>query len=128
MTTDTDIAALDPVLALAIEHDTASLRCAGRLDGRTGPHVQAAVEELLARGPSCLTIDVRALVVADADGADALAHVQRRARDVGVTVRWRGLDAARLHEAATTSERRAGRRHHSPGHAGAAAATGGGPR
>lgn len=88
-----DIAEIDPVLELTFGPN--SLTCAGTLDVSTRRHVLEAVEMVLDDVPSTLGIDVSALEVADADGAQTLVVMQRMVRDAGVRLRWRGLDEQR---------------------------------
>lgn len=98
MAYEPDIAAIAPTLELTLNYSPrpTSLRCVGTLDARTQRHMLQAVDELLAVGPSHVTVDVRDLRVADSDGANALTLVQRMVRDAGAILRWRGIDADHL--------------------------------
>jgi anti-anti-sigma regulatory factor len=96
MAYEPDIAAVAPTLQLTIDYADGSLRCAGTLDARTRRHIVEAVDELLAAGPAFIVIDVGELHVADVDGANALANVQRTVREAGVRLRWQGLDSDHL--------------------------------
>lgn len=96
MTDREDIAAVAPMLQLTLDYMHPSLRCAGTLDARTRGHVLEAAEVLFARRPSRIVIDITDLHIADVDGANALAHLQRMARDARAVLRWQGLDADRL--------------------------------
>lgn len=91
-----DVEAVDPVLELTVDYVDRSLRCDGTLDARTRSHVIEAAEDLLARRPSRICIDISSLRITDAEGANALGHIQRMARDAGAVLDWRGLDADRL--------------------------------
>lgn len=88
-----DIAAVGPALELTLDYPERTLRCSGTLDGRARRHLVEAVGELLVGGPPGITIDVAQLTVADVDGANALAHVQRLVREAGARLRWQGLDS-----------------------------------
>jgi ABC-type transporter Mla MlaB component len=88
-----DVDAVAPALEMTIDYITPSLICSGRLDAQTRRNVLEAVEELLDRRPSTVTVDVRKLQFADPDGANTLVQVQREARAIGVKVDWIGLDA-----------------------------------
>lgn len=94
-----DVDAMSPTLELTIDNVGPLLVCAGRLDVHTRGHVLDAVAELLERKPSHVTVDVGGLEVADSEGANALARVQRRARDAGISLDCLGLDADRFHKA-----------------------------
>lgn len=96
MAFEPDIAAVAPVMELTISYLDRSLRCTGTLDGRTRCHLVEAVDELLASEPPFVVIDVGELHVADVDGANALALVQRKVRAAGGRLRWHGLDSDRL--------------------------------
>jgi anti-anti-sigma regulatory factor len=96
MTYQPDIAAVAPTLELTLDYAEVSLRCAGTLDTRTRGHVVDAVDELLAGEPASIVIDVADLYVADIDGANTLATVQRMVRDAGIRLRWQGLDSDHL--------------------------------
>ena len=89
-----EVDAVAPVLELAL--GPASLECAGTLRGRTRRFVLEVAEQLFAHGASAVTIDVSRLCVADVDGANTFAHLQRMARDAGVVLRWVGLEPGRL--------------------------------
>lgn len=96
MAYEPDIAAVAPTLELTLDFVEGSLRCAGTLDARARRQVVEAVSELLAHAPTCVTVDVSALYVADVDAADILAGVQKMARDARVRLRWDGLDSEHL--------------------------------
>lgn len=96
MAHETDIAAVAPTLELTLDYELTSLRCAGTLDTRTRHHVIDAVDELIAGEPGGIVIDVAGLYVADVDGANTLAEVQRMVRDAGCRLRWQGLDSDHL--------------------------------
>lgn len=85
-----DITEVDPVLELTLE--PSSLECAGTLDFSTRRHVLEALEVLLERRPPEIGIDVSHLQIVDADGANALAVMQRMVSDAGARLRWQGLD------------------------------------
>jgi anti-anti-sigma regulatory factor len=89
-----DVDAFAPVLELTL--GPASLECAGTLRGRTRHYVLEAAELLFASSASAVTIDVAHLSVADVDGANTFAHLQRTARSAGVELRWVGLEPGRL--------------------------------
>ena len=89
-----DIAAVDPALELTVGTD--SLLCRGTLNTSTRSFVLEAAEMLLAHRPPVVTIDISELHVADVDGADTFVHLQRMTREVGVELRWQGLDSDRL--------------------------------
>lgn len=91
-----DIAAVAPAMELMLERP-ATLRCSGRLDGRTRRSLCSAVETLLSWGAATVTIDVSDLRLGDREGAGALVRVQQMVLDAGVSLRWIGLDAGRLH-------------------------------
>lgn len=91
-----DVDAMTPTLELTLDYAKRKLRCTGTLDRRTRRHVVEAVGELLAVTPSSITVDVAHLAVADVDGANAFAHVQRMVREAGVRLRWQGLDSDHL--------------------------------
>lgn len=82
-----DIAAVDPPLELPT-----SLQCSGTLSGRTWPQVLKATKTLLARWPPTVTIDVSDLYVADVDGANTFARLQRMGRKEEVELRRVGLE------------------------------------
>lgn len=90
---DVDVVAGAPTLELTIDPVSATVRCAGTLDGRTRRHMVEAVEALVARGRSTVTVDVQALDVSDDESARTLAHVQRLVRKAGRNIRWHGLRA-----------------------------------
>lgn len=96
MALQSDIAAVGPALELSLDYVQASLRCVGTLDTLTRRHLFEAVDELLMDVPARITIDVTDLQVADVDGANALANVQRMVRDAGSRLRWMGLDSDHL--------------------------------
>lgn len=96
MAHEPDIAAVAPALELTLDHPGKTLRCAGTLDGRTQRHVMEAVGELLVGPATGLTVDVACLTVADVDGANTFARIQRMAQEAGVRVRWQGLDSEQL--------------------------------
>jgi ABC-type transporter Mla MlaB component len=81
---------------LTVECVDGTVRCAGTLDRATRHRVVEAVGELLKAGPACVVVDVGELHVADVDGANALAAVQRSVRAAGVKLRWQGLDSGHL--------------------------------
>lgn len=91
-----DVDAMAPTLQLALNYPKRELRCIGTLDSRTRRHVVEAVGELLVDVPPSITIDVARLTVADVDGANTFAHVQRMVREAGVRLRWEGLDSDHL--------------------------------
>ena len=83
-------------LELKPSYVATSLHCSGTLDAGTRHDVVEAVAALLAGEPSTITIDIGELHVADVDGANALAHVQKMARDAGTSLQWEGLDSDHL--------------------------------
>ena len=89
-----DIDDVTPVLELSL--GPASLECAGTLRGRTRHYVLEAAELLFSGGAVAVTIDVAGLSVADVDGANTFAYLQRMARHAGVELRWVGLEPGRL--------------------------------
>jgi ABC-type transporter Mla MlaB component len=89
-----DIAAVDPALELTLGQH--SLVCRGTLDARTRPYVLDAAATLLARHPGFVNVDISELRVADVDGANTFAKLQRLARDAHAELRWRGLQSGRL--------------------------------
>jgi anti-anti-sigma regulatory factor len=88
------ITAIDPALELTLV--PTSLRCTGMLSTRIRGHVMEVAEMLLERRPPTVTIDVSGVYVADVDGADAFARLQKTARETGVELRWVGLESDRL--------------------------------
>ena len=96
MAYEPDIAAVGPALELTLDYPGKKLRCTGTLDSRTLRHLVEAVGELLVGAPSSITIDVAHLTVADVDGANTFARVQRMVREAGVWLRWQGLDSDQL--------------------------------
>lgn len=87
-----------PTLELTIDYAAPLLMCAGTVDATTRHHVLEAVEELLDRRPTCMTVDVRHVEAGDhveADdsaGAATFELVRRRAREAGTRLEWVGLD------------------------------------
>lgn len=91
---DVDTAPAEPLLELTML--PGSLACAGVLSRRTRRHVLEAVQLILEGETSTLVVDVSELQIADVDGANALAHVQRMVREAGAALCWRGLDSSHL--------------------------------
>lgn len=98
-----DIAAVEPVLELTIGRT--SLECSGTLSTRTRRHVLEAAETLLA-GSLAVTVDVSDLYVADVDGANTFARLQRMAREAGAELHWVGLESGVLRPTAGPIGRR----------------------
>lgn len=89
-----DVDVVTPALELTL--GPRSLECAGTLRGRTRHYVLEAAEQLFASSASGVTIDVARLCVADVDGANTFAHLQRMARHAGIELSWVGLEPGRL--------------------------------
>lgn len=96
MADEPDVSGSEPAAGLTVDCDRGVLRCAGTLDSRTRRQVVDALDELLATRPAFIVVDVGELHVADVDGANTLAAVQRSAREAGVRLRWQGLDSGQL--------------------------------
>lgn len=88
-----DVDAMEPTLELSLDFPKRELRCAGRLDRRTGHHVMAAVGELLVDMPTRITVDVARVTVGDVDGANVLPRLQKMVVEAGGRLRWQGLDS-----------------------------------
>lgn len=94
MTDRTDIAMVDPELELTFGPRT--LHCSGTLSVRTRHHVLEAMDWMLRDTPQRVELDISGLHIADTDGANTLAVLQRMVNDAGAELRWRGLDTRRL--------------------------------
>jgi hypothetical protein len=94
MVTAADASAAGPLLELTFCHGW--LGCAGALNRWNRHYLRDAVDLVLQAKPPSLVVDISGLQIGDVDGANALAHVQRAARDAATTLSWRGLDANRL--------------------------------
>jgi anti-anti-sigma regulatory factor len=81
-----------PTLELTIDYAAPLLMCVGTVDATTRHHVLEAVEELLDRRPTCMTVDVRSVEAGDSAGAATFELVRRRAREAGTRLEWVGLD------------------------------------
>lgn len=102
MTADVlDIAAVAPTLELTLDDPIrpASLHCVGVLDAKTSHYVLEAVEMMLRQAPATITVNVRRLRVADDEGGNTLAQIQRIVRATGVVLRWHGLGADHVRSA-----------------------------
>jgi hypothetical protein len=81
---------LDPILEMWVDvrSDPAAFRVVGLLDWSTQRPLLSFVEQLLVEGVRHFTLDVAELEIGDAQGANALAVFQQRARQSGGSLVW----------------------------------------
>jgi ABC-type transporter Mla MlaB component len=85
---------VDPQLEIWVDcsQSPVAVRLTGVLDRTTRAAFLSLMDELILEGVQTFVMNTGAVEVADALGAEALVHCQRRAREAGRTLMWDGVD------------------------------------